>query len=55
LYRVKWEYARRGPKADAPLAASVFTAVQTLGLKFEAGKTQTELLVVDHAERPTAN
>jgi uncharacterized protein (TIGR03435 family) len=41
------------PAADAP---SLFTAIQEqLGLKLETGKEQIDILVVDHAERPTAN
>lgn len=35
---------------------SVFTAIQEqLGLKFDSGKTQEEVLVIDHVERPAEN
>jgi uncharacterized protein (TIGR03435 family) len=47
------------PAADAsagPAAPSLFTALQEqLGLKLEAGKGQTEILVIDHVERPSDN
>ncbi|HXE63669.1 MAG TPA: M56 family metallopeptidase [Bryobacteraceae bacterium] len=55
FYHVQWEYSPLNPVAGAPLAASVFTAVQKLGLKFEAGKGPNQFLVFDHAERPTDN
>jgi uncharacterized protein (TIGR03435 family) len=34
---------------------SIFTAIQRLGLRLESRKTVRELIVVDHAERPSAN
>jgi len=43
------------PAADAN-AVSIFTAVrEQLGLRLESGKQQVDVLVVDHAERPTEN
>jgi uncharacterized protein (TIGR03435 family) len=38
-----------------PNLSIVFSAMQQLGLKLEAAKGPVEVLVVDHAERPTAN
>jgi uncharacterized protein (TIGR03435 family) len=40
---------------DEPNFSLVFAAVQQLGLKLEPAKGPVEVLVVDHAERPTAN
>lgn len=43
------------PPADTNVA-SIFTAVrEQLGLRLEPGKQPTDVLVVDHAERPTEN
>jgi uncharacterized protein (TIGR03435 family) len=41
--------------SDDPLFASVFTAVRDLGLQLQAAKAPRQFLVVDHAERPSAN
>ena len=38
-----------------PNLSIVFSAIQQLGLKLEPAKGPVEVLVVDHAERPTAN
>jgi uncharacterized protein (TIGR03435 family) len=42
--------------ADSNAAPGMFTAIQEqLGLKMEAVKAPAEVLVVDHAERPSAD
>ena len=44
------------PPPSDPDAASIFTALrEQLGLRLESGKQQVDVLVVDHAERPTEN
>ena len=43
------------PPADAN-APSIFTAVQEqLGLKLESTKGRVEVIIIDHAEKPSAN
>ena len=45
-----------GPAPDAAPAASIFTAVQTLGLKLDPRKAPVEFLIVDRGEKvPTEN
>ena len=42
------------PKRDGP--PSLFTAIQEqLGLRLSARKSQVQVLVIDHAERPDEN
>jgi uncharacterized protein (TIGR03435 family) len=42
------------PNPQADSGPSVFTAMQEqLGLKLEATKATVEVLVIDHAEKPT--
>jgi uncharacterized protein (TIGR03435 family) len=42
--------------ADLASAPSLFTAIQEqLGLRLEARKEKTEVLVIDHVEKPDAN
>ena len=59
LYDVRLEFGlaqSQPPTADEPVGASLFTAVQEqLGFKLDAVKRQVEVLVIDHAEHPTAD
>jgi uncharacterized protein (TIGR03435 family) len=41
--------------ASDPMAPSIFTAIQNLGLKLEATNGYREFLVIDHVDRPTEN
>ena len=44
------------PQTDVPDAPDLFTAIQRqIGLKLTAEKTQVDVIVIDHAEKPTAN
>jgi uncharacterized protein (TIGR03435 family) len=57
FYDFKIEFARDPAAAAAESSAvSLFTAVQEqLGLKLEARRAPIEVLVIDHAERPSEN
>jgi len=46
--------AQRLTPGDAD-GISIFEAVQQLGLKLERAKGGLEVLVIDHAEKPSAN
>ncbi len=53
-FGVRIEFAADDSQPDA--GPSLFTAMQDqLGLKLEAGKGPVEYMVVDHAEKPSAN
>jgi uncharacterized protein (TIGR03435 family) len=53
FYDFSVEFARDAT-ADSS-AASIFTAVQGLGLKLEPEKGPIELMVIDQIERPSEN
>jgi uncharacterized protein (TIGR03435 family) len=43
------------PPSDDTPAESLFAAVQRFGLKLEAEKTQVDVIVIDHVEKPSEN
>jgi uncharacterized protein (TIGR03435 family) len=43
------------PAADLSSAPSIFTAIQTLGLKLDASKGPGEFLVIESVQRPSEN
>jgi uncharacterized protein (TIGR03435 family) len=49
----KFEYASDDPHPD--VVSSILTSIQALGLKLESSKGPVETIVIDHAERPSAN
>jgi len=52
--RLQWSDELAGPDPNG--LPSIYTAVrETLGLELKPGKTQVNMLVVDHIERPSAN
>jgi len=56
LFNFHLEYAPDQKTLDDPLGApSIFTVLQQLGLRLEAGKGPGEFLVIDRVERPTEN
>jgi uncharacterized protein (TIGR03435 family) len=59
-FRLEWtpESAKPASPADGPATEgpSIFTAIQEqLGLRLRSQKAAVEILVIDHAERPTEN
>ena len=55
-FRFQWTFDESRAPADGTAPAGVFTAIQEqLGLKLEAVKAETDVLVVDKVERPSAN
>jgi uncharacterized protein (TIGR03435 family) len=53
-YSLDWLPADRASGSDSE-AASMFTAVQQLGLKLESTKAPYEMLVIDQAAKPSEN
>jgi uncharacterized protein (TIGR03435 family) len=53
-YTLDWLPADRASGSDSE-AASMFTAVQQLGLKLESAKAPYEVLVIDQAAKPSEN
>jgi uncharacterized protein (TIGR03435 family) len=50
------EWTPEETPADLASDPSIFTAIQEqLGLKLEARRERTEIIVIDHVEKPDAN
>ena len=58
-FKLEWstqDVAAKAPDANELAGPSIFTALQEqLGLKLESTKGPVEIIVVDHAEKPTEN
>lgn len=55
-FELKWTVDGAPPQTDPNAPPGLFTAVQEqLGLKIEATRGPAEVLVIDHAEKPSAN
>jgi uncharacterized protein (TIGR03435 family) len=55
-YSFALEWTVDGTPADVATGPSLFTAVEEqLGLKLESSRAPTEILVIDHAEKPAGN
>jgi uncharacterized protein (TIGR03435 family) len=46
---------RQNQRSPDPDDISIFTAVRSLGLRLQPQKASMEMLIVDHAEKPSAN
>lgn len=55
-FKLTWTYDDSKVPADGTAAPSLFTAVQEqMGLKMEPAKAETDVMVIDKLERPSAN
>jgi uncharacterized protein (TIGR03435 family) len=58
-FKLEWstqDGAAKAPDANEVAGPSIFTALQEqLGLKLESAKGLVEIIVIDHAEKPTEN
>ncbi len=55
IFDLKLEWTPESPKPSTDTGPSVFTAIQSLGLRLRSQKVPVEVIVIDHAERPAAN
>ena len=53
FFDFKFDYATDEPHPD--VVSAILASVQGIGLKLESGKGPVETIVIDHAERPSAN
>jgi uncharacterized protein (TIGR03435 family) len=53
VFDFRYEYVSDDPNSD--VIASLITSIQSLGLKLESARGPVEYLVIDHAEKPSAN
>ena len=59
VYDFKFEFAQPGPAgladSESSSSLSIFTAIQSLGLKLESPKAPVRFLIVDHVEKLAEN
>jgi uncharacterized protein (TIGR03435 family) len=53
FYDFEYRYISGDPHPD--VISTIITSVQELGLKLESGKGPVEIIVIDHAEKPSPN
>lgn len=54
-YELEWPREQAAPNQPLDRLDYLMQAIARLGLKLESSKLPTEVLIVDHAERPSAN